>query len=114
MRLQLLGDLRPRGDPGREIAAIGHIAAHRHGDALHGLVGARRRLGEQTFRITSYNVCYTKLLRGGGKYYELERVDLNNGVDLLIEQVGVAPDILVDNLPHATFEGEDAQLDTVV
>jgi tricorn protease len=28
----------------------------------------------------------------------------------LIEQVGVVPDIVVDNLPHATFNGEDAQL----
>lgn len=28
----------------------------------------------------------------------------------LIEQIGVVPDIEVDNLPHATFNGEDAQL----
>ncbi len=28
----------------------------------------------------------------------------------LIEQIGVIPDIEVDNLPHATFNGEDAQL----
>ncbi len=32
----------------------------------------------------------------------------------LIEQIGVIPDIEVDNLPHATFEGEDAQLDAAV
>jgi tricorn protease len=32
----------------------------------------------------------------------------------LIEQVGVIPDIEVDNLPHATFNGSDAQLDTAV
>jgi len=32
----------------------------------------------------------------------------------LIEQVGVAPDILVDNLPHATFDGTDAQLDAAI
>lgn len=32
----------------------------------------------------------------------------------LIEQIGVEPDIVVDNPPHATFKGEDAQLDAAV
>jgi len=32
----------------------------------------------------------------------------------LIEQEGVIPDILVDNLPHATFNGTDAQLDAAI
>ncbi|HSM60371.1 MAG TPA: S41 family peptidase, partial [Longimicrobiales bacterium] len=32
----------------------------------------------------------------------------------MIEQVGVVPDIVVDNLPHATFNGEDAQLDAAI
>jgi tricorn protease len=32
----------------------------------------------------------------------------------LIEGRGVEPDIVVDDLPHATFEGEDAQLDAAV
>jgi len=32
----------------------------------------------------------------------------------LIEQVGVIPDVVVDNLPHATFEGADAQLDAAI
>jgi tricorn protease len=32
----------------------------------------------------------------------------------LIENHGVDPDIVVDNLPHATFEGEDAQLDAAI
>jgi tricorn protease len=32
----------------------------------------------------------------------------------LIEQHGVEPDIVVDNLPHATFDGKDAQLDAAV
>ena len=32
----------------------------------------------------------------------------------LIEGHGVDPDIVVDNPPHATFEGEDAQLDATV
>lgn len=32
----------------------------------------------------------------------------------LIEGHGVEPDILVDNLPHATFKGRDAQLDAAI
>jgi tricorn protease len=32
----------------------------------------------------------------------------------LIEQIGVVPDIEVDNLPHATFNGSDEQLDTAI
>jgi tricorn protease len=32
----------------------------------------------------------------------------------LIEGHGVDPDIVVDNLPHATFNGGDAQLDAAV
>jgi tricorn protease len=32
----------------------------------------------------------------------------------LIEGHGVDPDIVKDNLPHATFAGEDAQLDEAV
>jgi len=32
----------------------------------------------------------------------------------LIEQEGVNPDIVVDNLPHATFQGRDAQLEAAI
>ena len=32
----------------------------------------------------------------------------------LIEGWGVEPDIVVDNLPHATFKGEDAQLQAAI
>jgi tricorn protease len=32
----------------------------------------------------------------------------------LIEGHGVDPDIVVDNLPHATFEGQDAQLEAAI
>ena len=32
----------------------------------------------------------------------------------LIEQIGVVPDIEVDNLPHATYRGADAQLDAAI
>ncbi len=34
--------------------------------------------------------------------------------DWLVEQIGVIPDIVVDNLPHATFLGADTQLDTAI
>ncbi len=34
--------------------------------------------------------------------------------DWLIEGHGVDPDIVVDNLPHATFKGDDAQLDAAI
>jgi tricorn protease len=32
----------------------------------------------------------------------------------LIEGRGVEPDLIVDNLPHATFKGKDAQLEAAV
>jgi len=32
----------------------------------------------------------------------------------LIEQVGVIPDVVVDNLPHESFEGRDAQLEAAL
>ncbi|MDP2959525.1 MAG: S41 family peptidase [Longimicrobiales bacterium] len=32
----------------------------------------------------------------------------------LIEQIGIVPDIEVDNLPRATFDGQDAQLDAAI
>jgi tricorn protease len=32
----------------------------------------------------------------------------------LIEGHGVEPDIAVDNLPHATYEGKDAELQTAI
>ncbi|MDA0329867.1 MAG: S41 family peptidase [Gemmatimonadetes bacterium] len=32
----------------------------------------------------------------------------------LIEQIGLIPDIEIDNLPHATFNGEDAQLEAAI
>ena len=32
----------------------------------------------------------------------------------LIENHGVDPDIVVDNPPHATFKGQDAQIDAAI
>jgi tricorn protease len=34
--------------------------------------------------------------------------------DWLIEGHGVDPDVVVDNPPHGTFKGEDAQLDAAI
>jgi tricorn protease len=34
--------------------------------------------------------------------------------DWLIEGRGVEPDMVVNNLPHATFEGQDAQLEAAI
>jgi len=34
--------------------------------------------------------------------------------DWLIEQIGVVPDIEIINMPHATFNGEDEQLDSAI
>jgi len=36
------------------------------------------------------------------------------GGDWLIEGHGVEPDVVVENLPHATFRGDDAQLDAAI
>ena len=39
---------------------------------------------------------------------------LEENREWLIEGHGVDPDIVVDNLPHGTFKGEDAQLDAAI
>ena len=51
----------PGGDPGdqRLFSGVGH-----QGDAVGGQIVAQGDLGRD--RITSYNVCYTKLLRSAG------------------------------------------------
>jgi tricorn protease len=32
----------------------------------------------------------------------------------VVEGHGIEPDIVVDNLPHATFQGQDAQLEAAI
>ena len=34
--------------------------------------------------------------------------------ELLVENQGVEPDVVVENPPHATFEGEDRQLEAAI
>jgi tricorn protease len=56
-------------------------------------------------------------LRDGGRMRAAETgvfVDTPNENRWIIEGEGVTPDIEVDNLPHATFRGEDAQLEAAI
>ena len=56
---------------------------------------------------------------GRGLTKPLERLGAEYGVygpegTWLIEGHGVDPDIVVDNLPHATFKGKDGQLEAAI
>jgi tricorn protease len=51
--------------------------------------------------------------RGRARVAELAQFSAETG-EWLIEGKGVSPDIEVDNLPHATFTGADAQLDAAI
>ncbi len=54
------------------------------------------------------------LLADGGIARAAQDVQVGLDGRRLIEGVGVVPDIEVDNLPHATFDGQDAQLDMAI
>lgn len=74
-----------------------------------------RRLGLATLvgkRTSGAGVWLTdsNRLADGGQARTAERGQLGLEGAWLIEGKGVEPDIEVDNLPHATFKGEDAQL----
>jgi tricorn protease len=51
--------------------------------------------------------------RGMARTAEFPQFSIATG-EILVENKGVEPDIPVDNPPHATFTGEDAQLDTAI
>lgn len=57
---------------------------------------------------------YDNLLTDGGLASAPELGVYTADGGWLIEGHGVEPDIPVDNLPHATFDGEDAQLDAAI
>lgn len=59
------------------------------------------------------NAGRTRLADGGNALAPHMGVYSEDG-EWLIERHGVEPDIVVDNPPHATFKGEDAQLDTAI
>jgi tricorn protease len=50
---------------------------------------------------------------GMARAAEFGQFDVNTG-SWLVEGIGVTPDIEVDNPPHATFSGEDKQLETAI
>ena len=50
----------------------------------------------------------------GGIMRAAETGQMDASGRFLIEGVGVSPDIEVDNLPRATFLGQDAQLDAAI
>lgn len=51
--------------------------------------------------------------RGMARVAEFPAFSMATG-ELLVENKGVEPDIMVENPPHATFLGEDKQLDTAI
>ena len=71
------------------------------------VIGTRTWGGE--IWLSSSNVLVDRGIASAGEYgvFGPERV-------WLIEGHGVDPDIVVDNLPHATFQGKDAQLEAAV
>jgi tricorn protease len=50
---------------------------------------------------------------GNARTAQYPMFDVDQG-KILVENWGVEPDIVVDNLPHATFEGDDAQLTAAI
>ena len=50
---------------------------------------------------------------GNVRTAEVPQIDAENG-QLLVENQGVEPDIVVENLPHATYTGDDAQLKAAI
>jgi len=51
----------------------------------------------------------------GGNFFKPEfALYSKDGKEWIIEGHGVDPDIVVDNLPHATFKGKDAQLEAAI
>jgi tricorn protease len=59
--------------------------------------------------LSSSNFLVDKGIATSAEYGVFDR----NGT-WLIEGHGVEPDVVIDNLPHATFQGEDAQLQAAV
>ena len=86
-----------RGGVRRRIPATGFGPAHRYPNV------GRRGLAEPVNRLSDGGIARAPML---GVY--------GPEGDWLIEGHGVDPDIVIDNLPHQTFEGGDAQLDAAI
>jgi tricorn protease len=50
---------------------------------------------------------------GMARVAEMGQFNVEDG-QWLIEGVGVSPDVVVDNLPHATYQGQDRQLEVAL
>jgi tricorn protease len=53
-------------------------------------------------------------LTDGGQIRAAETAQFGMDGQWLVEGVGVAPDVEVENMPNATFEGRDQQLETAI
>jgi tricorn protease len=77
-------------------------------------LGIAPLIGARTAGAGVWLSAHTKLSdRGMARTAEFPQFSIATG-ELLVENKGVEPDIPVDNPPHATFTGEDAQLDTAI
>ena len=112
-------------DGGRAILAALRTASHQpcdeqsFSDTLSGALGSGRvDQGVELLRYSQYDgrpaerLVLTGVHDGGIARAPMMGVYADG--EWLIEGHGVEPDIVVDNLPHATFEGGDAQLDAAI
>lgn len=76
-------------------------------------LGLGKAIGTRTWGGEIWLTSSNRLVDGGIATAAEWGVYDENG-EWLIEGHGVDPDIVVDNLPHATFNGEDAQLDAAI
>ena len=76
-------------------------------------LGLRRVIGARTWGGEIWLSSSNRLTDGGLARAPMTGVYGPEG-EWLIEQWGVDPDLVVDNLPHATFNGQDAQLDAAM
>jgi tricorn protease len=111
--------------PNQQLAFRGHIVAlvdsntYSDGETIsEGLkrLGIAKLIGTRTAGAGIW-LSDQNTLRDGGRMRAAETgvfVDTPNENRWIIEGEGVTPDIEVDNLPHATFRGEDAQLEAAI
>ena len=76
-------------------------------------LGLGKVIGTRTWGGEVWLSANNQLVDGGIATAAETGVYDENGI-WLIEGHGVDPDIVVDNLPHATFNGKDAQLEAAI
>lgn len=77
-------------------------------------LGLGKVIGMRTWGGEIWLSGVNRLTDGGVARAPMTGVYSADGSEWLIEQIGVIPDMEVDNLPHATFNGEDAQLEAAI